>query len=97
MCVFYIKYLGNIAFHFLNGLGKKLTYETRDLPHTWTCEQSIIVAPLELKAVEADHVLQVHKNHSQTVKLISQPEISKAHFMERGCKHPELQSKVAQT
>lgn len=56
--------------------------------HTWLCP---LLPPVELNTVKTDHVFQVHQDHSQTVELIGQPEIRKAHLMERGCEHPELQ------
>lgn len=60
-------------------------------------QQCIFVTPLELKAIETDHVFQVRKYHSQTVQLISQPEICKAHFMEGSSEHPELEKEKEST
>lgn len=48
------------------------------------------LGPVQLHAVEADQVLQVHEDNSQRVELIGQPEISKAHSVERSGDHSEL-------
>lgn len=46
--------------------------------------------PDQLHAIEADHVLHVHQHNRQWVELIGQPEISKAHSVERSGDHTEL-------
>lgn len=52
----------------------------RDLTITFKLgQQTLAVAPLQLKDVEADEILQVHQNNHQRVELISKPEICKLH------------------
>lgn len=46
--------------------------------------------PVQLHAVEADQVLQVHEDNRQRVELVGQPEISKAHSVEWRSDHSEL-------
>jgi len=57
---------------------------------TCFCQKSIIVLPLNLKAVEADHVFQVHEYHDQAVELISQPEVCEAYLVEGSSEHSKL-------
>lgn len=57
---------------------------------TCICQKPITVRPLNLEAVEADHVLQVHEYYDQAVELISQPEICEAHLVEGSSEHSKL-------
>lgn len=57
---------------------------------TCICQKSSIVLPLNLKAVEADHVFQIHEYHDQAVELISQPEICEAYLVEGSSEHSKL-------
>lgn len=62
----------------------------RQLYATCICQKSSIVLPLNLKAVEADHVFQIHEYHDQAVELISQPEICEAYLVEGSSEHSKL-------
>lgn len=55
-----------------------------------------MLGPLQLKAVEADHVLQVHQNRRQRVELVCQPEVREADAMERSRDHSELMEEEAE-
>lgn len=57
---------------------------------TFAADESVVFFPVQFKAVEADHVLQVHQNHHQRVELVSQPEVCEADSVERGRHHTEL-------
>ena len=56
-------------------------------------QKTIAVAPLQLKDVEADEILQVHQDKHQRVELICEPEVSELHAVKRSCEHPELEGK----
>lgn len=53
-------------------------------------ELIVRLQPVQLHAVEADQVLQVHEDNRQRVELVGQPEISKAHSVEWRSDHSEL-------
>lgn len=55
-------------------------------------QKALAVAPLQLKDVEADQILQVHQDNHQRVELISQPEVRKLHPVERRREHAELET-----
>lgn len=57
---------------------------------TCICQKSSIILPLNLKAVEADHVFQIHEYYDQAVELISQPEICEAYLVERSSEYSKL-------
>lgn len=58
----------------------RLSHCQHDLTITFKLgQQTLAVAPLQLKDVEADEILQVHQNNHQRVELISKPEICKFH------------------
>lgn len=63
--------------------------------HYPTCisQKSRVVLPLNLEAVEADHVFQIHEYHDQAVELISQPEICEAYLVEGRSEHSKLSGK----
>lgn len=61
------------------------------IEHVTFRQQALAVAPLQLKDVEADQILQVHQNHHQRVELISQPEVGKLHAVKRRSEHAKLQ------
>lgn len=54
-------------------------------------QQASAVAPLQLKDVETDEILQVHQDKHQGVELIGQPEVGKLHSVERSRENPELE------
>lgn len=65
--------------------------DAHSYPTFWIIwQQAPTFIPFELKTVEADHIFQVHQYHWKAVQLIGQPEISKAYFMEGGCKYSKL-------
>ena len=55
-------------------------------------QQALAVAPLQLKDVVADEILQVHQNDHQRVELISQPEVCELHAVKRCCEDTELET-----
>lgn len=57
---------------------------------TCICQKPITVRPLNLEAVEANHVFQIHEYYNQAVELISQPEICEAHLVEGSGEHSKL-------
>lgn len=57
---------------------------------TCICQKSSIILPLNLKAVEADHVFQIHEYYDQAVELISQPEICEAYLVEGSSEYSKL-------
>lgn len=59
-------------------------------------QKTLAVAPLQLKDVEADEILQVHQNHHQGVQLISEPEVCKLHPVERCREDSELETNGAE-
>ncbi|TNN55542.1 hypothetical protein EYF80_034284 [Liparis tanakae] len=59
---------------------------------TFAADEAVVFLPVQLKAVEADHVLQIHQSHAQRVQLVRQPEVSKAHVVKGSRHHPELWS-----
>lgn len=65
--------------------------DTMTIEHVTFGQKALAVAPLELKDVEADQVLQVHQNHHQGVELVSQPEVCKLYAVKRRSEHAKLQ------
>lgn len=61
---------------------------------TWTANETVVFLPVQLKAVEADHVFQVHENNHQRVQLVCQPKVCKADPMEGSRHHSELEEKA---
>lgn len=59
-------------------------------------QETLAVAPLQLKDVEADEILQVHQNHHQGVQLVGQPEVCKLHPVERRREDAELESNATE-
>lgn len=59
-------------------------------------QKTLAVAPLQLKDVEADEILQVHQHHHQGVQLISEPEVCKLHPVERRREDAELKTNGAE-
>lgn len=58
----------------------RLSHCQHDLTVTFKLgQQTLAVAPLQLKDIEADEILQVHQYNHQRVELISKPEICKLH------------------
>lgn len=55
-------------------------------------QKALAVAPLQLKDVETDEILQVHQDNHQGVELIRQPEVCKLHPVERCGEHTELET-----
>lgn len=63
-----------------------------DYSLTLNCgQQALAVAPLQLKDVETNEILQVHQNKYQRVELISQPEVCKLHPVKWCSEHTKLE------
>lgn len=54
-------------------------------------QKTLAVAPLQLKDIKADKILQVHQNDHQRVQLIGEPEVCKLHPVERCREDAELE------
>lgn len=61
-----------------------------------SADEPVVFGPVQLKAVETDHVLQVHQHHHQRVELVSQPEVCKANAVKRSRHHSKLRRKTSQ-
>lgn len=64
--------------------------------HLTSADEPVVFGPVQLEAVETDHVLQVHQHHHQGVQLVSQPEVCEANTVKRSRHHSELWRKTSQ-